>query len=218
MNRENTEMEAEKLLDNMDLSLDDEEQQSDEDTTLTHPEIDAFDNAKLYDERITDEAFYASNNYAIHPKGFFKRIYPKDGNPYWKQIHNYFAIPYLKLSTAKQGSGVKTLEANTGYTGVRFLNNDLEVNEVALSSSDRAEFTSSKSRLTLNDWTPPAGSDRSEVYKAFMEAAQAGYEPHVRPNGKVYPAFIKRMTGYTQRGWVTPDLHIRSKHDRSSRR
>ncbi|HCO0984899.1 TPA: DUF927 domain-containing protein [Escherichia coli] len=213
MNRENTEMEAEKLLDNMDLSLDDEEQQSDEDTTLTHPEIDAFDNAKLYDERITDEAFYASNNYAIHPKGFFKRIYPKDGNPYWKQIHNYFAIPYLKLSTAKQGSGVKTLEANTGYTGVRFLNNDLEVNEVALSSSDRAEFTSSKSRLTLNDWTPPAGSDRSEVYKAFMEAAQAGYEPHVRPNGKVYPAFIKRMTGYTQRGWVTPDLHIRSKHD-----
>ncbi|MBS4517628.1 hypothetical protein [Klebsiella pneumoniae] len=58
MNRENTDMEAEKLLDNMDLSLDDEEQQSDEDTTFTHPEIDAFDNAKLYDERITDEAFY----------------------------------------------------------------------------------------------------------------------------------------------------------------
>ena len=39
MNRENTEMEAEKLLDNIDLSLDDEEQQSDEDTTLTHPEL-----------------------------------------------------------------------------------------------------------------------------------------------------------------------------------
>jgi hypothetical protein len=213
MNRENTEIEDEKLLDNMDLSLDDEEQQSDEDATLTHPEIDAFDNAKLYDERITDEAFYASNNYAIHPKGFFKRIYPKEGNPYWKHIHNFFAIPYLKLSTAKQGSDVKAVETNTGYTGVRFLNNDLQINEVALSSSERAEFTSSKSRLTANDWTPPAGSDRSDVYKAFMEAAQAGYEPHVRPNGKVYPAFIKRLTGYTSRGWVTPDLHIRSKHD-----
>ncbi|HAB1680032.1 TPA_asm: DUF927 domain-containing protein [Salmonella enterica subsp. enterica serovar Infantis] len=215
MNSEKTELEAEKLLDNMDLTLDEDEteNQSSNDLTLTPPEHDVFEDASLYDARITEEAFYASRSYAIHPNGFFKRIYPKDGQPYWKKIHNFFAIPYLKLSTAKQSSGVKTAETNTGYTGVRFLNNDLEINEIALSSSERAEFTSSKSRLTANDWTPPAGSDRSDVYKAFMEAAQAGYEPHVRPNGKIYPAFIKRMTGYTQRGWVTPELHIRSKHD-----
>jgi hypothetical protein len=95
MNRENTEMEAEKLLDNMDLSLDDEEQQSDEDTTLTHPEIDAWIMLN-YTTSVLLMKLNASNNYAIHPKGFFKRIYPKDGNPYWKQIHNYFCYSILK--------------------------------------------------------------------------------------------------------------------------
>ncbi|EPF5079388.1 DUF927 domain-containing protein [Yersinia enterocolitica] len=221
MNRENTDLEYEEpinKLDKMDLSIDDEN--NDEETiksnelSLNHPEHDVFEDASRYDARITEEAFYASRNYAIHPDGFFKRIYPKDGEPYWKKIHNFFAIPCLKLSTAKQQNGVKSTETNTGFTGVRFLNNDLEINEISLSSSERAEFTSSKSRLTANDWTPPAGSDRSDVYKAFMEAAQAGYEPHVRPNGKIYPAFIKRLPGYTKRGWIDPQgsIHIRSKH------
>jgi hypothetical protein len=221
MNSKTALLDKEDILNNMDLSFDgdeseeDGEQQSSEDEELSYAPVDMFESAEKKDTRITEEAFFASNNYAIHPEGFFKRIYPKNGeHPYWKKIHNFFAIPYLKLSTAKQQNGSKTTDTNSGFTGVRFLNNDLEVVEIALSASERAEFTNPKSRLTQNDWTPPAGSDKSDVYKAFMEAAQAGYEPHMRPNGKIYPAFIQRLQAFTQRGWVAPDLHIRSKHDR----
>lgn len=59
MNSVKTELEAEKLLDNMDLTLDEDEteNQSSDDLALTPPEHDVFEDASLYDARITEEAF-----------------------------------------------------------------------------------------------------------------------------------------------------------------
>ncbi|WP_129325419.1 hypothetical protein [Klebsiella pneumoniae] len=58
MNSEKSELEAENLLDNMDLTLDEDltDNQSSDDLTLTPPEHDFLEDPRFSDPRITDEA------------------------------------------------------------------------------------------------------------------------------------------------------------------
>lgn len=203
-------------------SEDFEETTDDEENTLENEE---YKKRKLMKEMVdnpdydpvVENAFWCDSTYAIHPSGFFKRKKAKNGDLKWVNIHPFYVIPetLLVVTDDEEVNPTKRGEsrgAKQVYVKVRFKSKLGEENTVVLNSKEEAEICSSFSRLVKDaSWMPPA--DKSDIIRAYTNALAQGTREHQRENGKTYPAFIKVLAGYNNRGWVNENTHIRSYHE-----